>query len=308
MPSSFYGVEPGSPIDVLAPLAPLLAVVEPKRQLLTLTDVRYWAFRVFARVKPDVSDERARSEVDALLRQAVPPDFSTGDHARLSRVVLNPAGQGLDSLRRNYSEPLFLLMAIMAAILLVACANIAGLLLARAAAREREMGLRLALGAGRGRLIRQVLTESAGLAFIGGAAGTILGLATSHLLLPLLNQDEQPVVLSLGWNAWVAAFSIALSLATAMLCGILPALRAARVGLVPLLTRTPAGAASSPAWLFAGKSLIVLQVTLSLVLLVGAALFVRTLINCAPKRWASGPTTYSSSTSTPPRAATTGRG
>lgn len=276
-PPAFYGIEPGSPIDVLAPVTTLVPVIERRQDV--MADDHRWAYQVIGRMKPGVDDEQARTEIDLLLRQAMPGDFSTGDRAALRRVVVQDAGQGLDSLRRNYSSPLYLLMAIMGAILLIACANIAGLLLARAAAREREMGLRLALGAGRGRLVRQMLTESALLTAIGGAGGMLLGMGASDKLLPMLNQEDDPLVIALGWSPYLTAFAIGVCLVVAILCGILPALRASGVGLVPLLKRDPAGRAAGSSRLFAGKTLIVLQVTLSLVLLIGAALFVRTLTN-----------------------------
>jgi predicted permease len=277
-PPGFYGVEPGSPVDVLAPITTVIPVVEAGRPDALTTD-RRWAFQLIGRVKPGVEDERVRSELDTIVRQSMPIDFSTGDQSALRQVVLRDGSQGLDALRRNYSEPLYLLMAIMAAILLIACANIAGLLLARAAAREREMGLRFALGAGRGRLLRQVLTESGLLAFIGGVAGVLAGLAAAERVLPLLNQEEEPIILKLGMSAGLAAFSLGLCVMVAVLSGILPAFRAARVGLIPMLKRATSSQITGSSRLFAGKTLIVLQVTLSLVLLVGAALFTRTLVN-----------------------------
>jgi predicted permease len=277
LPRSFYGVDPASPIEILTPITPIVVTVT--RTPDALTSPRRWAFQLLGRVKPGMDDARVSTELEMLMRQSLPADFSAGARPMFRQVVLKDASQGLDSLRRNYSRQLYLLMAIMGALLVIACANIASLLLARAAAREREMGLRLALGAGRGRLVRQMLTESALLALIGGAGGVLAGMAAASQLLPLLNQDDEPIVIALGWSPWLAAFVIGLSLVVAALCGILPALRASGVGLVPLLKRDVGGRAPSGTRLFAGKTLIVLQVTLSLVLLVGAALFLRTLMN-----------------------------
>jgi predicted permease len=277
LPRSFYGVDPGSPIEIITPITPLIATVDRNPE--TMTSMRRWGFQLLGRVKPGMDDARVSAEIEMLMRQTLPADFSTGARPMFREVVLKDASQGTDSLRRNYMPQLYLLMAIMGALLLIACANIASLLLARAAAREREMGLRLALGAGRGRLVRQMLTESALLALIGGAAGVLAGMAVASQLLPLLNQDEEPIVITLGWSPWLAAFVIGLSLVVSALCGILPALRASGVGLVPLLKRDVGGRPPSSTRLFAGKTLIVMQVTLSLVLLIGAALFLRTLMN-----------------------------
>ena len=194
-------------------------------------------------------------------------------------MVVNPGGQGLDSLRRSYSEPLYLLLAIMAGVLLIACANIAGLLLTRNAARGRELAVRLALGAGRGRIVRQLLTESVLLASIGGALGLALALAIRNQLLPLLNQDDPPIVLPLGFGPALWLFAGGLSLVVALLFGALPAWRATRIRATSGLTRTVAGASTESSRLFAGKTLIAVQVALSLVLVVGAGLFLRTLVN-----------------------------
>jgi predicted permease len=269
-PPAFEGVEPGWPVDVVLPITTLLPIVDdgPNR----FGDSR-WAFRVMGRVKPGVDDARVHAESEALFRQALPAGASY-----TPRLLVTPGGQGLDSLRRNYAEPLWLLMAIMAVVLLIACANIAGLLLMRAASREREMAVRLVLGAGRGRLLRQLLAETLLLAAIGGVLGTGLARAIAGGLLPVLNQDNEPIDLALGLGPWALAFSMGICVTVGLLCGILPALRATRAGARLTVARaTPGG--HDPSRLAAGKTLIALQVALSLVLLVGAGLFARSLAN-----------------------------
>ena len=167
----------------------------------------------------------------------------------------------------------------MAAVLCIACANVAGLLLVRTAARQREMAMRLALGAGRGRLVRQLLTESVVLSALGASAGVVLAFIVRGSLLPALNQDETPIELALGTSPWVLAFSIGMCLIVGLGCGLLPALRATPADARLALGRVVAGRGTGGPRLFAGRSLIALQVALSLVLLVGAALFTRTLLN-----------------------------
>ena len=180
------------------------------------------------RLKPRVDDAVVQVETEALVRQALPPEFDRSERGGLRRIDVAAGGRGLDSLRHTYARPLYLLMAIMAAILLIGCANIAGLMITRAAAREPEMAMRLALGAARGRLIRQLLTESMLLACAGSAAGIALALVVRDTLLPLLNQDADRIAISFGFDRWLVAFSAGLCLGVGVLCGILPALRATR--------------------------------------------------------------------------------
>lgn len=269
-PPAFEGLEPGWPVDVVLPITTLLPVVDagPNR-----FGASRWAFGVMGRVKPGVDDSRVHVESEALFRQVLPPDAKA-----VPRLLVTPGGQGLDSLRRNYREPLWLLMAIMAVVLLIACANITGLLLMRAASREREMAVRLALGAGRGRLVRQLLTETLLLAVVAAVLGAGLARLIADGLLPVLNQENEPIEVVLGLGPWGLVFSLGICVTVALLCGILPALRATRAGARLTVARaTPGG--HDPSRLAAGKTLIALQVSLSLVLLVGAGLFAQSLAN-----------------------------
>ena len=274
-PPSFYGLEPGRWVDVVAPLTTLMPIVEGGSD--RLTNPRRWAYRMMGRIQRDVSDERAQAETEAFFHQALPAGFADGGDPPRLRVT--PGGQGIDSLRRNYSSSLYLLLGIMAAALIIACANTAGLLLMRAASREREMAVRLALGAGRLRLVRQVLAESSVLAVLSGVIGFLLAIAIRDALLPLLNQDETPITLTLGLSPVLLWFSVALCGAVTLICGLLPAIRATRLGADALQTRGVVQGLHRPARALAGKVLIAVQISLSLVLLFGAGLFARTLLN-----------------------------
>jgi predicted permease len=272
----FEGVDPGSPVDVIVPITTLLPVNEARQ---ALGNSRYWRYRVMGRVKAGVDDERVRTQTEALFQQTLPLDSAGTAPSVLPRLLITPAGQGLGSLRRNYARPLYLLMTIMLVVLLIACANVAGLLLTRATARGREMAVRLALGAGRARLMRQLLTESALLACAGGGLGISLAFAIRGELLSLLNQGQMPLNIPRGPSLWLAGFSIGLCITVALLCGILPALRATRRGLSAAQARSLPDDGAGTSRLLGGKALITVQVALSLVLLVGAGLFVRTLMN-----------------------------
>ena len=190
---------------------------------------------------------------------------------------LTPGGTGYTYLREQFQRPLMVLMAVVALVLLIACANVASLLLARASARQREISVRLAIGAGRGRIVRQLLTESMLLSSIGAVLGVCLAWLTSHSLVNTLSMGGPfPVMLDLDLNWHVLGFTTALAMATGVLFGLAPALQSTAFGQPPVLrddgrmTRSRSGLLSS---------LVTIQVALSLMLLVGAGLFTRTLQN-----------------------------
>ena len=270
----FDGVEPGSPIDVLLPITMLPHLGDAPE---ALTDPRSWQFRVMGRVRAGADDAHVQAETEVLVRQAVLAGVP-GSDGQLPRVLVSPGGQGSESLRETYAFPLRLLMAVMAIVLLIACANVAGLLVTRATAGEREVAIRLALGAGRARLTRQVLTESVVLALMGGVFGIGLAFLTRGGLLPLLNQGAAPRI-SLGLSPWSVVFSAGLCLAVGLLCGTLPAIRAPRLRLSAAQARAAPGGSAGGSRLVGANTLIALQVALSLVLLIGAGLFARTLLN-----------------------------
>ena len=193
----------------------------------------------------------------------------------LVTLELDSGAQGLNELRRQFSLPLQILMAAVAVVLLVACANLAGLLIVRSSARQQEIAIRLSLGAARGRIVRQLLTESALLAAAGGAAGVALAYWMTDLLLAMMSRGRGPIVLDVAPNARTLAFAAAVTIVTAMLFGLLPALGASRTDVQPRLKLSASGAdGTRNAW---GRAMVAAQVALLVLLLTSAGLFARTL-------------------------------
>lgn len=278
-PPEFRGEVVGQYQDVWIPIA-MQAQIMPGREW--LNDFRYSWIQIMVRLKPGVTEQQARAATDVLVHQILldqEPDLRA-DQARSyreSKVEFHRGATGFSSLRANFSEPLLILMSVVGLVLLIACANVANLLLARATARQKEIGIRLALGAGRSRLIRQLLTESVLLAALGATAGLLIAHWGSRLLLRLVDSDGIPLHLRLDLR--ILGFTSGVAILTGLLFGLAPALRATRVDLNSGLKESGRGLSSSGSRLSLGKLLVVAQVALSLLLLIGAGLFVRSLQN-----------------------------
>jgi macrolide transport system ATP-binding/permease protein len=280
----FFGVDPSKAPDLYLPFhADLL--LEPQRSPGTIDryqDEHYYWTEMMGRLRPGVTLAQAQARLAAVFDAWVAPTATTAlERKNLPRFLLQEGAGGVDKQRRSYSRILGLLLAMVGLILAVACTNIASLLLARSAARRREMAVRLSIGAGRWRVIRQLLTESLLLALLGGGAGILAAVWGIRFLSNLLSTGSDPFTTQPGLNAGVLAAALLLTLVTGLLFGLAPALQAARVDPMPALKESRSGGPQSGSrFRFGfGRMLVVFQLAMSLLLLVGADLFLRTLAN-----------------------------
>lgn len=274
----FFGETVGEAPDVWTPLT-----IQPGAPALWSGHSTTW-LRVLARRKADVTVEQARAELDSIFANirrenaAALSDRGFREQALKAQLTVEDGSRGLSPVRERLSGPLYILMAVVGLVLLIACANVANLLLARAAFRRREISLRTALGAGRGRLVRQLLVEALLLAAHGGTLGLLLGLWGARALVTLASRTPLPLRFDVSLDTRVLAFTAAISFVTAIVFGLVPALRAARPHLLPALKES-SGLSAGARGFRLGKTVVVAQIALSLVLLVGAGLFVRSLMN-----------------------------
>jgi len=280
-PAHFSGVNPGRPYDFWVPVA-----MQP--QLIpggSLTDIDTNWLSLMARLKPGVSVEQARASLDVpyqqIQRQHDVSKWSDQDRQDFftHHIVLLPAARGANYLRKEFSRPLFLLMGMVALVLLIACANVANLLLARASVRQREIAVRLALGAGRQRLMRQLLTESILLAIIGGALGVLLAYWGSPVLVTLMAHGHSQVTLDVHPDFSVLGFTALVALVTGVAFGLAPALRATRMTGNQSVQAGSRNLTASRWGRGLGRGLVIGQVALSLVIIISAGLLIRTLHN-----------------------------
>ena len=282
-PSWFSGLEVDHGFDVAIPIgcAPILHTNDG----LTLDNRGWWWLRMVGRLSPgetlQQADLRMKAIAPEIYRDTVASDWPKQAQEEFLKNTFNlkPIASGFSDAATQYRAALFTLMVIVGLVLLIACVNIANLLLARAVARQREFSVRMAIGASRGRVIRQLMTESLFLSILGAASGLFFAVWGSRLLVHLLSTNNQPLDVNLSPDPHLLVFTVAVSILTAVLFGLAPALRATRLELNQMLKDSTTGAVRGVSRFSLSKALVAGQVALSLVLLVGAGLFIGTMRN-----------------------------
>ncbi len=277
----FNGLDVGSKFEVALPLSATEIVYGNAERL---EHRSFWWLNVMARLKPGITPESAKAHLDLLspriFSATVPGNWDPEGQKNYQKYTLSttPASTGTSGLRQLMEEPLDILMAVVGLVLLVACANLAGLMLARSAARNQELALRRALGASRGRLIRQLLTECLLLSSAGALLGILFARWGAMLLVRFVSTGGNPVFLDLSYNWRTLAFTALIAIGTGLLFGVLPAFRATRASLVAGMKGSPSIDTQRHIRLRPGRWVVASQVALSLVVLVVAGLFLRSFV------------------------------
>jgi predicted permease len=274
-PPEFFGVEVGNRFDVAVPLCSDLRDRARSRTA--------WWLSAMGRLKPGWTEKRADKYIKtvspAIMEATLPPSYRPDQAKRYlaNKLMAEASATGVSGLRREYESPLSLLLAATGLVLLIACANLANLLLARASVREREMAVRQAIGASRARLIVQLLSESLLLSVLGTALGVALAQVLTRTLIAFLGTPNNPVFVGLSLDLRMLGFTAAMAIGTCLLFGLLPALRATRIAPAAAMRAGGRGSTAGRERYGLRRALVTAQVALSLVLLVGALLFVRSL-------------------------------
>ena len=279
-PAGFVGTEEAFPRDIWVPVTMRDQLVgggvgaNSNRSLFTDRNARQ--FNVMARLKPGVSLQQAQARMDHIAAQlaAAHPETNANRH-----VIVYAAGNGRPYFRAMLRPVTWILLAVVALILLIACANVANLLLARSSARRKEIAIRLALGASRGRLVRQLMTESVLLALLGGTAGLLLSFWITNLLMALKPSVPMPVNINVSTDWRVFVFTFLFSLLAGVIFGLVPALQASNPELVPVLKDETSAVGFRNSLVSLRSLLVIAQVAMSLVVLIGAGLVLRSLRN-----------------------------
>ena len=281
-PPGFNGISVGDTFDVAVPVC-IEPIVSPRNNRLTLRHA--WWLASIGRLKPGWTIEHANAQMNAvtssILQETIPPFYDSEKTKKYLEYKLGvfSASTGFSSLRQDSETPLFLLLGISGLVLVIACANLANLMLARAGAREPQITIRFALGATRGRMIRELLSESVLLAVAGSICGLFLAYAISRMLVAFISTGDSRIFLDLGMDWRVLGFATALAVLTTILFGLAPAFRATQVEPAALLQSGSRGMTGGRKRLGLRRILVVSQVGLSVVLLMGALLFARSLRN-----------------------------
>jgi predicted permease len=277
----FFGVEIGHRFDIAIPLCSDPMFWEPGKGRIPAP--AGWWLSLMGRLKPGWTIERANAQIQtvspSVMRETLPPSYRADGAKKYlaNKLTVTSGATGVSQLRRQYEDPLWILLSITGLVLLIACANLANLLLARASVREREIAVRQAIGASRGRLVAQLLSESMLLALFGAALGAALAALLSRGLIAFLTTGENRMFVGLGIDWRVLGFTAMMAIITCVLFGLVPALRATRVAPASVMRASGRGLTAGREKFSLRRVLVVAQVAMSLVLLAGALLFVRSL-------------------------------
>ena len=284
-PATFYGLEVGQNFDAALPLCsePVFSTNLKRPSLMDAPDV--WWLAAIGRLKPGWTVERASAQLDAISPEIFAATLPAGYDSIAKKDYLTfhlgalPAATGVSGLRKDYETPLWVLLAMSGLVLLIACANLANLMLARAGARQREMALRLTLGASRSRLIRQLLAESLLLATLGTLAGLGLAQILSRALVAFLSPQQNPIFVELTPDWRVLGFAAGLAILTCILFGLVPAIQASQTEPGVAMKASARGTTAGRNHFLLRRAFVVSQIALSLLLLTAALLFVRSFRN-----------------------------
>jgi predicted permease len=278
-PAGFTGAK-GTLIspEIFMPFSVQPAVYPYRNEASLLASDKVWWMQIMARAKPGVNEARAQAALDVALQAAVRATMTVKKDESVPQLVLMDGSRGENESGRQMAQPLWFLMALVGLVVLLACANMANLLLSRSAARQREMSVRMALGAGRSRILRQAMTESLLLAGLGGLAGLLVGWLGRNAILAMLSSPMEPVVMQGGFDWGVFGFNAALSVVTGLLFGAAPAWQSTRAQVSTTLKESARSVTRRRRGL-GGKAIVGFQVALSTLLVVAAGIFLRTLIN-----------------------------